>query len=409
MAHRGLNRPTKPSGIWGHTEPTASAPPRPKRAGMTLWVDGTERSWNLLGELFSLKLQQSWFSFSSVIIPQQQHALGSSAIVKVSEQAGAAPKDIPPGSHKVPTRFQGSRQVPTRFPRFLQGSCKVPARFPRFPQLCSTRFPQLCSNVPTRFPTVLFHKVPTTLFHKVPTRFPPGSHKVPARFPQGSQGSCKVPARFPKFQQLCSTRFPQGARSFAPTFLRGSTILFHKVPTTLFHKVPTTLPHKVPPRFARFPQLCSKVPTRFPQLCSTTFPQLCPRRFPQGSQGSRKFAPRFPQLCSKVALVREEDLWTQTQQALKRAREDRQKKTTSTSTRAMDEVSTPSQAGGTSPMMGMRRAWSSSAAPGPQIPSAPAKDFWEDERRGYRLLKAAHLTKGERQNILTQTSNSEQH
>ena len=352
MAHRGLNRPTKPSGIWGHTEPTASAPPRPKRAGMTLWVDGTERSWNLLGELFSLKLQQSWFSFSSVIIPQQQHALGSSAIVKVSEQAGAAPKDIPPGSHKVPTRFQGPRQVPTRFPRFLQGSCKVPARFPRFPKLCSTRFPQLCSNVPTRFPqfcSTRFPQLCSTRFPQLcPTRFPPGSHsfvpqgshnfvpqgshnfapqgsrQVPTRSPSFLEGSCKVPARFPRFPQLCSTRFPQGAHSFAPSFPQGS----HNFVPQRSHNFAPQGSHKVPPR---------------------------------------------------------------------------------SSTRAMDEVSTPSQAGGTSPMMGMRRTWSSSAVPGPQIPSAPAKDFWEDERRVYRLLKAAHLTKGERQNILTQTSNSEQH
>ena len=36
------------------------------------------------------------------IIPQQQNALGSSAIVKVSEQTGAAPKPIPP-------RFPGSK------------------------------------------------------------------------------------------------------------------------------------------------------------------------------------------------------------------------------------------------------------------------------------------------------------
>ena len=170
-----------------------------------------------------------------LFIPQQQHALGSSAIVKVSEQARAAPKDIPPGSHKVPTRFQGSRQVPTRFPRFLQGSQSSQA---------SHNF------VPQGSP-----KVPTALLQR--------SYEVP-------------------------------------------TILFHKVPTTLFHKVPTTLPHKVPPRFARFPQLCSKVPTRFPQLSSTTFPQLCPTRFPQGSpklpkvptsllQGSHSFAPRLPQ------------------------------------------------------------------------------------------------------------------
>ena len=36
------------------------------------------------------------------VFPQQQNALGSSAIVKVSEQTGAAPKPIPP-------RFPGSK------------------------------------------------------------------------------------------------------------------------------------------------------------------------------------------------------------------------------------------------------------------------------------------------------------
>ena len=36
------------------------------------------------------------------LFPQQQNALGSSAIVKVSEQTGAAPKPIPP-------RFPGSK------------------------------------------------------------------------------------------------------------------------------------------------------------------------------------------------------------------------------------------------------------------------------------------------------------
>ena len=40
--------------------------------------------------------------FKIVFFPQQQNALGSSAIVKVSEQTGAAPKPIPP-------RFPGSK------------------------------------------------------------------------------------------------------------------------------------------------------------------------------------------------------------------------------------------------------------------------------------------------------------
>lgn len=41
------------------------------------------------------------------------------------------------------------------------------------------------------------------------------------------------------------------------------------------------------------------------------------------------------------------------------------------------------------------------------VVAAPAvTDFWEDELRDYRLLQAAHLGRQEKQNILTQTSNS---
>ena len=54
-------------------------------------------------------------------------ALGSSAIVKVSEQTGAAPKPIPP---RFPSKgfqgFEGSLKVPKRFPQAPQGSFKVP-------------------------------------------------------------------------------------------------------------------------------------------------------------------------------------------------------------------------------------------------------------------------------------------
>ena len=44
-------------------------------------------------------------------------------------------------------------------------------------------------------------------------------------------------------------------------------------------------------------------------------------------------------------LVHDEDLWTEMQQALRRARDDRQRKSIATPTRATDEVSTPSQPG----------------------------------------------------------------
>ena len=48
---------------------------------------------------------------ANTIFPQQQNALGSSAIVKVSEQTGAAPKLIPP-------RFPGSKyRFPVQVPK----------------------------------------------------------------------------------------------------------------------------------------------------------------------------------------------------------------------------------------------------------------------------------------------------
>ena len=63
-------------------------------------------------------------------------ALGSSAIVKVSEQTGAAPKPIPP---RFPSKgfqgsqgFEGSLKVPKRFPQAPQGSFKVPCKVPKF-------------------------------------------------------------------------------------------------------------------------------------------------------------------------------------------------------------------------------------------------------------------------------------
>ena len=50
-----------------------------------------------------------------------------------------------------------------------------------------------------------------------------------------------------------------------------------------------------------------------------------------------------------------------------------------------------------------RRTW----APRPQESKEPeTRDLFEDELRGYRLLKSARLTTSERQNILTQTNNS---
>ena len=114
-------------------------------------------------------------------------------------------------------------------------------------------------------------------------------------------------------------------------------------------------------------------------------------------------------------LVREEDLFTQLQQALQRARGDRignSPVSVSFGPDPRDVPSTPSQtgAGGDSPIRGGPRQ---SAVP-QTVPEEPTRaavshtDFFGDEMRGYRLLKAASLSRQEKQNILTQTHNSTQ-
>ena len=118
-------------------------------------------------------------------------------------------------------------------------------------------------------------------------------------------------------------------------------------------------------------------------------------------------------------LVREEDLWIQMQNSLTRARADREPKMTlvAESSRGPDPVS-PSVDGLSSPVG--RRTWNAGNA-GPTVSTPPAarqaqvgfvgqsldtSDFWSNELRGYRLLKASHLSRQEKQNILTQTNNA---
>ena len=116
---------------------------------------------------------------------------------------------------------------------------------------------------------------------------------------------------------------------------------------------------------------------------------------------------RLPGESIPKLLVREEDMFVQLQSALTRAREDRgllappmiQQVT------GRGPPSTPSQ----SPMAGMRFVEHERTDPvvsTPQAQPAYMPDFFEDELRGYRLLKAAKLTSSEKQNILTQTGNS---
>ena len=116
---------------------------------------------------------------------------------------------------------------------------------------------------------------------------------------------------------------------------------------------------------------------------------------------------RQPRESIPELLVREEDLFVQLQQSLERARVSKAGSRNMTSgligaaflgqpqpTR-VDPPSTPSQ----SPVAGARGQVSDSA-------DARISSFFEDELRGYRLLKAARLSTSERQNVLTQTANS---
>ena len=97
-------------------------------------------------------------------------------------------------------------------------------------------------------------------------------------------------------------------------------------------------------------------------------------------------------------IVREEELFTELQQALVRARKDK-------------------VGPGASPEHGPAiDSWdesTTSAAPEPRSmyrtpprPSGVTSDFFEDELRGYRLLRAGRLSNQERQNVLVQTNNS---
>lgn len=110
-------------------------------------------------------------------------------------------------------------------------------------------------------------------------------------------------------------------------------------------------------------------------------------------------------------IVREEEVFTELQQALIRARQDRNMSSfISTADDIRQEAgdedeanppSTPSR----SPLHPQRRRNEPDSSPG--APSSPSEaDFFSDELRGYRLLRACRLTQQEKQNVLVQTSNS---
>ena len=74
----------------------------------------------------------------------------------------------------------------------------------------------------------------------------------------------------------------------------------------------------------------------------------------------------------------------------------------------MSPPSTPAQ----SPLAGRSSAAAEAvaaltSAPGQNVSvGSEVRDFFEDELRGYRLLKSTRISQQERQNVLTQTSNS---
>ena len=118
-------------------------------------------------------------------------------------------------------------------------------------------------------------------------------------------------------------------------------------------------------------------------------------------------------------LVREEEVFTELQQALMRARQDRSASSFIGTTPEVkqetgedggtDPPSTPSR----SPLHPQRRRDEPDSSPGVRqtaarfVSSSPSEaDFFSDELRGYRLLRACRLSPQEKQNVLVQTSNS---
>ena len=112
-------------------------------------------------------------------------------------------------------------------------------------------------------------------------------------------------------------------------------------------------------------------------------------------------------------IIREEELFTDLQQSLTRARSDRVGTTFLSTGRGSTSPSGPDASPSQSPILGARRNTEGSQGSGQQdtsgnAPGSIATDFFSDEMRGYRLLKASRLTSNERQNILVQTGNSTQ-
>ena len=125
-------------------------------------------------------------------------------------------------------------------------------------------------------------------------------------------------------------------------------------------------------------------------------------RLERWSSMRRTTTESIPQL-----LVREEERFTELQQSLSRARQER---TAMKSTMTGPSASSPPMSPSRSPGIGVGMSYvdesqeNASKEMKSDIPIE--KDFFGDELRGYRLLKAARLSTQERQSILTLTGNS---
>eukprot|EP00435_Cladocopium_sp_Y103_P014196 s1673_g3.t1 len=109
-------------------------------------------------------------------------------------------------------------------------------------------------------------------------------------------------------------------------------------------------------------------------------------------------------------IVKEEQLFTELQQSLTRARKDRMGVTG-------EAASSPQRTGLRNPPSTPSQSPTAAATTGPPVrdpqqsmypslPSVSHSDFFEDELRGYRLLRASRISHQEKQNVLVQTNGS---
>eukprot|EP00913_Durusdinium_trenchii_P002589 g2396.t1 len=112
-------------------------------------------------------------------------------------------------------------------------------------------------------------------------------------------------------------------------------------------------------------------------------------------------------------LVREEELFLELQQALKRARHERRKAEMRSMAVGASEhdpsaspTRSPNVAGGKGGRMVEEESTEQTFEEAPTTSGMDDTGFFENELRGYRLLKASKLTAAERQHVLTLTKNS---